>query len=455
MAVLLQLLCCVAFTSGACLFANVTPDGQRLVAQLLFQLTATSIIPVGILFLRVFRKVSPHNPVGLLILLMPFALFVAELMFVAFIGHEDSVGLIRDFYLGNRTAPLVAPHARMLIDCITIVFLVIVAVEYAVLLFSTIRSFVGTKRPQRNLVSFFRGKGGLSTSWMLSVNLLLLFTTFFVRYLVALLMPDVLLGVLLDLLLSLAVLLTFYSGMFEAKETISLQDAQQAFRYNTIHFDEHPSVRFRYPLHTGVTYTPPPSHAASAVPPSEPRLSRASAPAMAPEQGVASAPPSGDTAESPSADTTAGTVAPAAFASRDVAESVLDEITLSDIVHQIVTDEDSLQRRFEEVMINDQLFLMPGITLTLIAERLNTNKTYLSRMINSTYNLAFPEYLNMLRIDYAEQYILHNRGVRQSEVAMACGFSSPSAFNNTFKKITGVTPKVWLATFDDKEKKNK
>ena len=108
-------------------------------------------------------------------------------------------------------------------------------------------------------------------------------------------------------------------------------------------------------------------------------------------------------------------------------------------------DEDLL-KRFQTLMLNEQLFLKPSLTLADVAERLDSNKTYVSKMVNNTYNLGFPELLNTLRIDYAEQYILNHPDAKQSEIAVACGFLSASSFNNIFKKITGVTPKMWLAS---------
>ena len=111
-------------------------------------------------------------------------------------------------------------------------------------------------------------------------------------------------------------------------------------------------------------------------------------------------------------------------------------------------DDDSLLARFESLMLHDQAFLEPGLTLLEVAERLHSNKTYISRLVNNTYNLAFPDLINTLRVDYAEQYIVAHRGAKQAEVATACGFLSASSFNNTFKKVTGMTPKIWLATFD-------
>lgn len=111
-------------------------------------------------------------------------------------------------------------------------------------------------------------------------------------------------------------------------------------------------------------------------------------------------------------------------------------------------DDDSLLARFENLMLHDQIFLEPGITLLEVAERLHSNKTYISRLVNNTYNMAFPDLINTLRVDYAEQYIVTHRGTKQADIATACGFFSASSFNNTFKKVTGMTPKIWLATFD-------
>lgn len=110
--------------------------------------------------------------------------------------------------------------------------------------------------------------------------------------------------------------------------------------------------------------------------------------------------------------------------------------------------DDSLLTRFQNLMVNEQLFLQPSLSLGDIAERLHTNKTYISKLVNNTYNLSFPELLNTLRIDYAEQYLLNHRDAKQTEVAKACGFLSASSFNNIFKKITGMTPKVWLVARD-------
>ena len=111
---------------------------------------------------------------------------------------------------------------------------------------------------------------------------------------------------------------------------------------------------------------------------------------------------------------------------------------------------DILLNKFQRIVISQQMFLQPQLTVTYIADRLGTNKTYISKLVNSTYKMPFPDFINSLRIDYAQRYIINHRDATQAEVAKACGFTSASALNNTFKKVTGMTPKIWLATYDRK-----
>lgn len=111
-------------------------------------------------------------------------------------------------------------------------------------------------------------------------------------------------------------------------------------------------------------------------------------------------------------------------------------------------DENSLISRFQHLMMDEHMFLHPRLTLDDVADRLNSNKTYVSKLVNNTYNLGFPELINTLRVDYAEQYILSHREAKQDEIARSCGFLSASSFNTTFKKVTGMTPKVWIASME-------
>ena len=125
--------------------------------------------------------------------------------------------------------------------------------------------------------------------------------------------------------------------------------------------------------------------------------------------------------------------------------------SLSSSVLNIVSraqDESGLAVQFRELMQRERFYLQPSLTLSDVAERLGTNKTYLSKMVNQTYKVGFPEMLNILRVDYAQRYIRQHPDASQEEIAKASGFLSASSFNSTFKRITGFTPKVWTARKD-------
>lgn len=102
-----------------------------------------------------------------------------------------------------------------------------------------------------------------------------------------------------------------------------------------------------------------------------------------------------------------------------------------------------LTSRFENLMLQERMFLERNITLADVAERLGVGKEQLSDMLDDVYGIPFSSYLNMLRIDYAEQFILNNENVTQKYIAQACGFSSAASFNVAFTKYAGVTPKIW------------
>ena len=94
-------------------------------------------------------------------------------------------------------------------------------------------------------------------------------------------------------------------------------------------------------------------------------------------------------------------------------------------------------------MINrDKIHLDNNITLESVAEKLNLNKSYLSRLINSELKMNFSDYLNSVRVEEAKSYISNPEFSNYTLVAIGleAGFNSKSAFNNAFKKFTGLTP---------------
>ncbi|MGC4040665.1 MAG: helix-turn-helix transcriptional regulator [Flavobacterium sp.] len=98
--------------------------------------------------------------------------------------------------------------------------------------------------------------------------------------------------------------------------------------------------------------------------------------------------------------------------------------------------------QFENLLIDKKYFLDPELTLDKVAEELNISKSHLSRLINKELNTSFPDYINQLRIKEAQYYLKHPDFSNYTLVAIGleAGFASKTTFNNTFKKVTGMTP---------------
>jgi len=99
--------------------------------------------------------------------------------------------------------------------------------------------------------------------------------------------------------------------------------------------------------------------------------------------------------------------------------------------------------KLEKYLVEDRLYLKHDLTLNFVADKLGVFKDELSDYINYRYGISFQNYINMLRISYAEKYLMAHDRVTQNEIAVECGFSGASSFNSAFSKKNGVTPKIW------------
>ena len=99
--------------------------------------------------------------------------------------------------------------------------------------------------------------------------------------------------------------------------------------------------------------------------------------------------------------------------------------------------------KFEE----SEGFRNSKLTVSMLAVELKTNPAYLSAVIKSQKNKNFNTYINELRIRYICHKIHTHREYEKykiSYLAEDCGFTSHSAFSTVFKKVTGISPSVFL-----------
>lgn len=93
--------------------------------------------------------------------------------------------------------------------------------------------------------------------------------------------------------------------------------------------------------------------------------------------------------------------------------------------------------------IENNGYISPGLTIKDLADKLRTNRTYLSGYINSTYKTTFRNWITDMRMEYAKQRMASNPEQKLVEIAEASGFMSLSHFMRTFKEKEGCSPAKW------------
>ena len=102
----------------------------------------------------------------------------------------------------------------------------------------------------------------------------------------------------------------------------------------------------------------------------------------------------------------------------------------------------SFKEKLELALIENKPYLVPELTLSELAERINIPERKLSHVINNTMHTTFYDLINTHRIEEAKTKLKSEAFNKYSIAGIAeiCGFNSKSSFYRIFKKETGLTP---------------
>ena len=88
-------------------------------------------------------------------------------------------------------------------------------------------------------------------------------------------------------------------------------------------------------------------------------------------------------------------------------------------------------------------FTSSALSLNSVAENLNYNAKYISRIFKKNIDVNFSQYLRKIRISHA--ILLMNNGITSiKNVALLSGFSDPFYFSNIFKQNVGTLPREFI-----------
>ncbi|MBD2766610.1 AraC family transcriptional regulator [Hymenobacter sp. BT664] len=107
-----------------------------------------------------------------------------------------------------------------------------------------------------------------------------------------------------------------------------------------------------------------------------------------------------------------------------------------------IADIQPLMHRVEACMQESKPYLVNGLTLTQLAERLNLTPHQLSQVLNEGFRENFYKFVNRYRVAESQRLLLDPalKHYNILGIAFESGFNSKSTFNKIFKEVTGLSP---------------
>ncbi|MEQ9265822.1 MAG: helix-turn-helix domain-containing protein [Balneolaceae bacterium] len=104
---------------------------------------------------------------------------------------------------------------------------------------------------------------------------------------------------------------------------------------------------------------------------------------------------------------------------------------------------DKIIQLFEE----EHLYKNPNLTLTNLANLLNTNRNMISKTINQEFEMNFNDFVNEKRAEAVIERLKKGEHTATTllGIALDCGFNSKTTFNRAFKKHTSTTPGQFIS----------
>ncbi|MCL1973687.1 MAG: helix-turn-helix domain-containing protein [Bacteroidetes bacterium] len=93
-----------------------------------------------------------------------------------------------------------------------------------------------------------------------------------------------------------------------------------------------------------------------------------------------------------------------------------------------------IKNRLEKLFIEKQIYLNKDLTIWELAEQLNTNRSYLSQIINKEYGQNFSAFVNSYRACHAQNLLQSNPEHSQAEIAEMSGFGSVKSWKRASKE---------------------
>lgn len=133
-----------------------------------------------------------------------------------------------------------------------------------------------------------------------------------------------------------------------------------------------------------------------------------------------------------------------------------DEMEDETPVNHVLENREKLKERLLVLMEQEALFRKHDLRISVLCKKLNTNRTYISGIINDEFGESFNAFVNRYRVKHACD-VMKNEAVGNYSLdylAHEAGFGSASSFMRAFKQIEGITPGKYLRQISENGQQN-
>lgn len=106
---------------------------------------------------------------------------------------------------------------------------------------------------------------------------------------------------------------------------------------------------------------------------------------------------------------------------------------------------DELMARICEQVKQRKMYLDSSLKVADVAAVVGTNSRYVSDCIKASRGCTFTQFVNNYRIEQGKRLLLQQPDAKITSVALQSGFANETSFFRTFKSMTGMTPREWVA----------
>ena len=101
-----------------------------------------------------------------------------------------------------------------------------------------------------------------------------------------------------------------------------------------------------------------------------------------------------------------------------------------------------LNEKLLDLFVKEAIYKNQDLKITHLSEKLNTNRTYISKHINTEFSCTFNDFVNRYRIEEAKRLLIEDSSKTYSlnYISEKSGFGSMGSFMRIFRDFEGITP---------------